>query len=273
MSFYEAVEKTILFRGFQIIHTLFVPNANDELHHSGWNTCSSCHGVKECCDVPVRDKLILPGLGSDRVYVVDTGKDPKAPSVYKVIEPEEMHAFNCSTPHTTHCLPNGDIMISTMGDKDGNGKGDFVLIDGKTYRIKGTWTKGKTAKFGYDFWYQPYYDIMVSTEWGTPNVFKKGFKPGDALSEHYGRNLNFFSWSKRELIESFDLGEDGIAPLEVRFLHNPLEKQGFVGCAVNATVFRFYLEENGKIKVEKVIKIQPKKVSGWIDDHIQGNDY
>lgn len=40
--------------------------------------------------------------------------------------------------------------------------------------ITGTWTKGdKKASFGYDFWYQPYWDTMVSTEWGTPKVFKR----------------------------------------------------------------------------------------------------
>lgn len=36
----------------------------------------------------------------------------------------------------------------------------------------GTWTKGKLAKFGYDFWYQPYHDVMVASEWGTPKFFK-----------------------------------------------------------------------------------------------------
>ncbi len=28
-----------------------------------------------------------------------------------------------SIPHTSHCLGSGDIMISAMGDKDGNAKG------------------------------------------------------------------------------------------------------------------------------------------------------
>lgn len=39
----------------------------------------------------------------------------------------------------------------------------------------GTWTKGDTAKFGYDFWYQPYWNVLVSSEWGTPKDFKIGF--------------------------------------------------------------------------------------------------
>ena len=49
-----------------------------------------------------------------------------------------MAAFDVSAPHTTHCLADGDIMISTMGDNSGNGKGDFILIDGKSKKIKGS---------------------------------------------------------------------------------------------------------------------------------------
>ena len=49
-----------------------------------------------------------------------------------------MAAFDVSAPHTTHCLADGDIMISTMGDNAGNGKGDFILIDGKSKKIKGS---------------------------------------------------------------------------------------------------------------------------------------
>lgn len=48
-----------------------------------------------------------------------------------------MRSFNCSFPHTTHCLATGEIMISTMGDKEENGKGDFVLIDSNTLKVTG----------------------------------------------------------------------------------------------------------------------------------------
>jgi selenium-binding protein 1 len=33
------------------------------------------------------------------------------------------------------------------------------------------------VEFGYDFWYQPYHNVMISTELASPNVFKKGFNP------------------------------------------------------------------------------------------------
>ena len=40
-----------------------------------------------------------------------------------MIEPEDVLGADISALHTAHCLANGDIMISGMGDKDGNGKG------------------------------------------------------------------------------------------------------------------------------------------------------
>ncbi len=52
----------------------------DELHHSGWNACSSCH------DDPKRsrNRLILPSLISDRIYFVDTETDPREPRLTNV---------------------------------------------------------------------------------------------------------------------------------------------------------------------------------------------
>lgn len=58
-------------------------------------------------------------------------------SHYQVIDGSEMRSFNCSFPHTAHCLASGEIMISTMGDKEENGKGDFVLIDSKSLKVTG----------------------------------------------------------------------------------------------------------------------------------------
>ena len=71
----------------QVIHRLPMPYLGDELHHTGWNACSSC------CDDPtkVRNKLILPCIGSDRVYVVDVGTNPHAPTLYKVKGPLSLH--------------------------------------------------------------------------------------------------------------------------------------------------------------------------------------
>lgn len=54
-----------------------------------------------------------------------------------------MHAFDLSAPHTTHCLASGEVMISTMGNAKGEGKGDFFLIDTNAWVPKG---KNNTSK-------------------------------------------------------------------------------------------------------------------------------
>ena len=60
--------------------------------------------------------------------------------ILQIIEPSEVYKQGVSIPHTTHCLGNGDIMISCMGDgPEQNGKGDFLLIDGKTFKVKETY--------------------------------------------------------------------------------------------------------------------------------------
>jgi len=46
----------------RVVSRLYMPNLNDELHHFGWNVCSSCHGMEEV----ERRFLIIPGLGFGR---------------------------------------------------------------------------------------------------------------------------------------------------------------------------------------------------------------
>lgn len=67
-----------------------------------------------------------------------------------------------------------------MGNLNGDGLGEFFCVDAETLEAKGTWTRGHIkANFGYDFWYQPYHDTLVASEWGAPRVFQKGFIPED----------------------------------------------------------------------------------------------
>jgi selenium-binding protein 1 len=39
--------------------------------------------------------------------------------------------------HSSHCLASGEVLVSAMGDPDGNAKGGFVLLDGETFEVGG----------------------------------------------------------------------------------------------------------------------------------------
>ena len=74
----------------QIIGTTAMPNTGDELHHFGWNACSSCL----CPNAPhphvERRYLVVPGLRSSRIHIIDTKPDPRNPKIVKVLEPKEI---------------------------------------------------------------------------------------------------------------------------------------------------------------------------------------
>ena len=122
-----------------------------------------------------------------------------------------------------------------------NVAGGFVLIDGKTFKIKGNWeAPGNNTAFGYDFWYQPRHNVMVSSEWGEPQCFLKGFDPSHVAEGKYGRHLHVWDWTTHKLIQDIDLGMEGLIPLELRFLHDPNATEGYVGAALSTNIFRFY---------------------------------
>lgn len=77
--------------------------------------------------------------------------------------------------------------------------GNFLQLDPKTFEPKGKWPiDGEGTKFGYDFWFQPrhnvrrgknmmemelsYPKVMISTGWGNPAKFRKGFWPSDVAN-------------------------------------------------------------------------------------------
>lgn len=56
-------------------------------------------------------------MKSGNIYVIDTLSDPRKPAHKLEISGEELarKTNGGSFPHTTHCLPSGEIMISLMG--------------------------------------------------------------------------------------------------------------------------------------------------------------
>ena len=241
----------------KVVQRLPMPHIGDELHHFGWNTCSSCHGDPK----RTRRFLIVPGLKSSRIHIIDT-ISPRAPKLFKVIEPAEVKKTNLSAPHTVHCLGTGEVMISMLGDAEGNGPGGFLMLDDK-FNIVGRWEHNSTGmNYNYDFWYQPRHNVMVSTEWAAPKTFSPGFDLADVEAGRYGRHIHFWDWKKRQIVQSVDLGDSGLIPLEVRFHHNPDSTHGFVGAALSSTMWHFH-KAAGKWQVQKVISVDAVEKEGW----------
>src|SRR3954452_4192762 len=91
-----------------VINRLDMPNAGDEFHHFGWNACSSALSPMSGHAFVQRRYLVIPGIRSSRIYIVDTKPDPARAKIHKIIEPEEIFKkTGYSRPHTVHCGPEG----------------------------------------------------------------------------------------------------------------------------------------------------------------------
>src|SRR5260370_2859443 len=86
-----------------------LPTHGDELHHFGWNACSSAlmHAGHDMGPGGLQRRyLLLPGLRSSNVHVYDTQPDPRAPRPHKTIDAPELAATaRYSPPHPVHSAP------------------------------------------------------------------------------------------------------------------------------------------------------------------------
>ena len=137
-------------------------------------------------------------------------------------------------------MPGDNIVVSMLGDADGNASGGFAVLDAQTFEVKGRWENGdERPPMNYDFWYQPRKNVLVSCEFGEPNAYENGFDLDDVTPVATGADSTSGTWRSGRSTQTVDLGENGLVPLEVRWLHDPDAEQGFVGAALSSTMWRF----------------------------------
>ncbi|MBX7432830.1 selenium-binding family protein [Mycobacterium sp. Y57] len=246
-----------------------LPTAGNELHHFGWNACSSalCHAghgdhhAHEHTAPLERRYLLVPGIRSSDTYVLDTKPDPRAPALTRTIGAAELAGkAGYSRPHTVHCGPGG-IFMSALGGANGNdGPGGVALIDHDTFEVIGPWEVDHGEQFfAYDVWWHLQYDTVITSEWGSPPMIEDGLRPDDLLGRRYGHHLNFWSMSDRKLTQRIDLGDQHQMVLELRPAHDPTKPYGFAGVVISvedlsASVWLWHRDDD-RWAVEKVITI------------------
>ena len=191
----------------QIVRRVEMSGPGDELHHFGWNACSSCL----CPNIPhphvERRYLIVPGLRSSRIHILDTKPDPKNPKITRVIQPAEIaDRAGYTRPHTVHCGPDG-IYISALGNAEGKVPGGILLMDHETFDVLDRWEVDRgPQELAYDMWWHLGHDTMATSEWGTPDMFESGLVPELLLGGKYGNKPHFWDLHRRKHLQEIDLG-------------------------------------------------------------------
>ncbi|PZG54139.1 selenium-binding protein [Spongiactinospora gelatinilytica] len=237
-----------------------MPVAGDELHHFGWNVCSAALCPYAPHPHVERRYLIVPGLRSSRVYVLDTKPDPLRPTLVKTIEPATLaERTGYSRPHTVHCGTDA-IYVSALGDTAGDAPGGVFMLDHDTFEPLGRWEVERgPQRLHYDFWWHLGHDTMITSEWGTPNMIEAGPDLDLLVNRKYGHRLHVWDLRKRVHLQEIDLGDQHQMALELRPAHDPTKTYGFVNTVISvedlsANIFTWYLDD-GEWKAEKVITI------------------
>ncbi len=249
----------------RIVGQVTMPNKGDELHHFGWNACSSALCPYAPHPHVERRYLVVPGLRSSRIYILDTKPDPRNPQIVKTIEPQEvLQRAGYSRPHTVHCGPDG-LYVSALGNPDGDGPGGVFVLDHETFDVLGRWEVDRGPQYlAYDFWWHLGYDTMITSEWGTPKMIEDGVNPELLLNAQYGHSLHLWDLRKRRHQQALDLGKEHQMVLELRPAHDPTKPYGFAGVVVSlkdlsASIWLWQLTKEGWT-VQKVIEIPAEPV-------------
>jgi selenium-binding protein 1 len=239
-----------------------LPYAGDELHHFGWNACSSalCPGSPH--PHVERRYLVVPGLRSSRIYIIDVKNDPLKPEIIKILEPDELaKRAGYSRPHTVHCGPEGLYVTSLGGANGQDGPGGIALLDHNSFEVLGRWEVDRGPQvLAYDAWWHIAHDVLVSSEWGTPSMIEDGVVGELLLGRKYGHSLHFWDLRKRKHVQTVDLGDEHQMVLELRPAHDPTRQWGFAGVVVSvedlsASVWLWHRGSAGDWTATKVISI------------------
>jgi methanethiol oxidase len=235
----------------------------EELHHFGWNACSSAlkHEGHDMSGL-ARRYLLVPGIRSSKIFVLDTQPDSRQPKLVKTIEASELSSkAGYSRPHTLHCGPDG-VFLTCLGGPEGDpdGQSGIALLDHDTFEVVRAWEVDHgPQQLSYDAWWHLNRNVLISSEWGTPAMIEDGVVPELLLANKYGHAVHFWDLAAGKHLQRVDLGAEHQMALEVRPSHDPDADWGFLGVVVSTadlsgSVWRWF-NDGGEWKVEKVITI------------------
>ena len=155
-----------------------LPHLGDELHHFGWNACSSALCPTGSHTHGDRRYLVVPGIRSSRIYILDTRPDPASPQVVNVLGRRNSASGQLLAP--AHRALRAELPVRVLpGRRDGDdGPGGVALLDHSTFDVLGQFEADRGDQYlAYDVWWHINHDVMVTSEWATPSMIEDGVVP------------------------------------------------------------------------------------------------
>ncbi len=211
-----------------VIATAPTSSPANEAHHFGYTVNA--------------DRIFAGGLFSNRLFIYDVATDPKHPQLVKTVA-DLAATTGYSGPHTFYAVPGG-MMIAMLGAKDGGAPGALVKLDND-----GTFLQALPAPdYMYDVGIKPELNLIVTSSWAHPHAVKAGNTPMDQV----GDVVVAWDYKTGKVLQVEHLDK---APLEVRWLHGPGARGGFINCAFGNTVWQWEVVKDGKLAFTRVVKL------------------
>lgn len=189
----------------RVVHRTPLPGTGDGLHHVGWPAAPAGSAGT------LGGRLVLPGLFSSRLFILNLGADPLRPEVEAVLEPGVLaRRAGYSRPYRVRDLPGGVVGVGMLADRSGEGPGGLAVLDGRTLEVLGRWEEGAPTGPVHDFWPDPVLGVLLIAPWAAPRAFDRGLRAQDLRAGLYGRGIELWDLSGRRRLQTLAAGADFI---------------------------------------------------------------
>jgi selenium-binding protein 1 len=225
----------------KIVHRTDMPEMGDEIHHYGFNVFQT--------------HLLVPGLFSGRVHLLDIQTDPARPALLSY-HSNLIADSGYVVPHTVIGMPDGGYLVSMIGNMEPDGPGGLVQLD-ENGEVVGPFgpAANRTAAdtpphYMYDVGINLIRNRMITTTFGLPKDVGGAINPAGLGNEVY-----VWDYKERKVLQTVDLGPQTGA-LEVRWLEEPGSTIGFTNAPGTSEIWRWHdVDLDGVYEFELAIKL------------------
>ena len=225
----------------RMVNRVDMPNVGDELHHFGYSMD--------------QERLIVPGLFSNRIHVFQIGKNRKNLRL-RAVNDQLATASGYSTPHGVMALSNGKVSAPMIGAATGNTRpAGIVQLDDHTGEFESYFgpgprrdTRALGPKYMYDFAGRPESNRAISTTFGPPALCGGGIDP-----TCLGDEVAVWNLRRQRVIQVASLGKHSGA-LQVRFIAKYGVRRAFINTpGTNAVWLADDDDKDGFFEFEQVL--------------------
>jgi methanethiol oxidase len=199
----------------KIVNRVDMPNVGDELHHFGYSAD--------------QDRLIVPGLFSNRINIFDVKHDGKRMAL-RAVNDQLATQSGYIIPHSVIATSHGSALVTMIGAAtETTQPGGIVEIDDRTGEFETHFGPGPVRdpsdlgpKYMYDFDSLDEANRGISTTFGPPALCGGGIDP-----TCLGGEVSVWNLRDRKVTQVADLGASSGA-LEVRFIEEHDVRRAFI---------------------------------------------